>query len=76
VNLELNPYNDRDGVDEAHVTETLDRVIYRNYESNGHGGFFPLEDPDEDQRRVELWYQLNAYLNEREDRRARGEEVL
>jgi hypothetical protein len=76
VNLELNPYNDSDGIDGAHITEILDRVINRYYDPSGLGGFFPLENACEDQRGVELWYQLNAYLNEREDRRARGEEVL
>ncbi|AXQ61290.1 hypothetical protein SEA_LIBERTYBELL_49 [Streptomyces phage LibertyBell] len=76
VNLGLDGYNDRDGIDGAHLTETLDRVIYRNYEPNGRGGFFPLEEATRDQRGVELWYQLNAYLNERDNRRARGEKVL
>lgn len=48
------------------IEEVLDRVIWRNYDPNGHGGLFPLTNPREDQRKVELWYQVNAYLLERE----------
>jgi len=47
------------------IKEVTDRVVYRTYDSSGRGGLFPLIHPDADQRRVELWYQLNAYLQER-----------
>jgi hypothetical protein len=40
----------------------LKRVMDRRYGWNGYGGFFPLNHPKEDQRKVEIWYQLNAYL--------------
>ena len=46
------------------IDEILDRVIWRTYQYNGHGGLFPLERPHEDQRHVELWYQLSAYVLE------------
>lgn len=46
------------------VLHILDTVIQRNYAPNGVGGFFPLAWPDRDQRPVELWYQLNAYVEE------------
>lgn len=77
-NLGFDRYNDLDldGEDLPDIEETLDRVIYRHYDGNGHGGFFPLEYANEDQRGVELWYQLNAYLNERDERKAHGEDVL
>lgn len=42
----------------------MDTVIKRNYDANGVGGFFPLAWPTRDQREVELWYQLNAYVEE------------
>lgn len=67
--LGLKQFNDReyyehpDHVEEV-VSSILDRVIWRNYEPNGRGGLFPLRNPDRDQRKVELWYQLNAYLLE------------
>jgi hypothetical protein len=46
------------------VDEILERVIYRNYKSSGDGGFFPLAWPEENQTRVELWYQMANYVNE------------
>lgn len=48
------------------IDETLERVIWRTYSPNGCGGLFPLQRADRDQRQVELWYQLNAYLMERD----------
>lgn len=67
--LGFEQFNDReydqhpDHVEQA-VTTTLDRVIWRTYKPNGQGGLFPLREPNENQREVELWYQLNAYLLE------------
>lgn len=58
-------YSDRGRFPNEVVEEVLDSVIWRAYEPNGDGGFFPLRRPDRDQRDVELWYQLNAYLLER-----------
>ena len=49
------------------VRETLEVVIWRTYDSSGQGGLFPLESADEDQREVEIWYQLNAYILERSE---------
>lgn len=50
----------------AKVRDILDTVIWRTYQSNGRGGFFPLHNPPEDQTKVEIWYQLNAYVIEME----------
>lgn len=47
---------------ETNVDEIVDRVIWRLYEPNGVGGLFPLKDPQTDQTKVELWYQVAAYL--------------
>lgn len=44
--------------------EIMDRVIERTYGEDGVGGFFPLAWPEEDQRKVELWYQLNSFIEE------------
>lgn len=65
-NLPLPPCTDEDyGPNTARiVNETLDALIWRTYQPNGVGGLFPLQDPEFDQRNVELWYQLNAYLIE------------
>lgn len=48
------------------INEILDDLIWRTYHPNGRGGLFPLEDPKQDQRDVEIWYQLSAYLLERD----------
>lgn len=46
------------------VDWAVDQVIFRTYSPDGSGGLFPLRHPSSDQRRVELWYQLSAYLLE------------
>lgn len=64
--LELLEYTDRnydENIAEI-VDEVLERVIYRRYLPNGRGGLFPLKHPDEDQRKVELWYQASSFLLE------------
>lgn len=64
--LDLEQFNDREYNSQSQevIASTLDRVIWRNYRADGHGGLFPLRDSARDQRKVELWYQLNAYLLE------------
>lgn len=46
------------------VDEILERIINRTYKRNGEGGLFPLYNTRKDQRKVELWYQMNVYLVE------------
>lgn len=66
-NLELHECNDALFL-ATHASEKIDdavnRVIWRRYSRNGQGGLFPLERAREDQRRVEIWTQLNTYLVE------------
>lgn len=41
------------------------RLNRREYHDDGtNGGLFPLENPRKDQRDVEIWYQMMAYLME------------
>lgn len=47
-----------------YVDETLNNILYRRYHRNGRGGLFPLKRSKKDQRKVELWYQMNEYLVE------------
>lgn len=68
-NLNLRGFTDdvysdgvRDGVDLV-----LDTVNRRDYSPDGSGGLFPLRHPKRDQRKVEIWYQLSAYLLERSE---------
>lgn len=46
------------------VNEILERVIWRTYNPDGSGGFFPLPEPDRDQRKVEIWYQMTTYIEQ------------
>lgn len=68
-NLGLAKYNDRTRMTEEKkqdIEDTINRMVWRTYRYNGRGGLFPLDHPEEDQREVEIWYQLSAYINERE----------
>jgi len=47
------------------VDKLLEDVVMRRYSRSGEGGFFPLNDPREDQTKCEIWRQMNAYVNER-----------
>jgi hypothetical protein len=50
--------------DGAKIHELLYNLNWRLYEPDGTGGFFPLAWPNEDQRKVEIWYQMHAYVME------------
>jgi hypothetical protein len=63
-NLGLRECNDTTDIDARQVSDKLDQVIWRTYSRNGRGGLFPLKRPQQDQRDVELWYQLCAYVIE------------
>lgn len=43
------------------------RVNTRNFMPDGSGGLFPLKHTVVDQRTVEIWYQMNAWLMENSD---------
>jgi hypothetical protein len=64
INLDLERYPDSRRFTSDRIDDILDRVIWRTYDRNGHGGFFPLKRRCKDQRNVELWYQLSAYVLE------------
>lgn len=55
-------YDDRGG--RATVEAAVRRLNDRTYAYDGTGGLFPLRHPAQDQRSVEIWYQMNAYLIE------------
>lgn len=65
-NLELDAYSDdvyEIAISEE-VTEVLDRLNERTYSRDGRGGLFPLIHARQDQREIELWYQMSSYLLE------------
>lgn len=72
-NLEIDRYTDNVYNDHIakEVKEKLDRLNRRTYGKDGTGGLFPLREAQQDQRTVELWYQMSAYLIEG-DRVANG----
>lgn len=67
-NLGLQHYNDAQYSHHAEleIDSALDNLIKRRYGLDGQGGLFPLRDPQTDQTRVEIWYQMQAYLLEGE----------
>lgn len=63
-NLGLSGCTDRSNYNVYEVDDRIQTVIFRTYQRNGRGGLFPMRHARKDQRDVELWYQMNAYLLE------------
>lgn len=61
LNLMFNPITRRK---EGFIESVLTDLVWRTYKADGQGGFFPLAWPKKDQRTVELWYQMAAYIEE------------
>lgn len=54
------------GVSER-VYQVMEQFVWRTYSFSGNGGgLFPLRQPEQDQTRVELYYQFCAWLVEQE----------
>lgn len=58
-----------EGMDNNHfepdyVDHALDDFMSGNYRKNGEGSLFTLKDTHRDMRKLELWYQMCAFLNE------------
>ena len=64
--LDLDAYSDLYRLPLHEAEDVMDTVIWRTYRPDGLGGLFPLENPLQDQRKLEIWYQMNAYLLERD----------
>lgn len=67
-NLRLERFNDTlyRPSDDIRIERILWKFNHRQYRANGVGGLFPLRQPTFDQRNVELWYQMAAYMTENE----------
>lgn len=63
-NLGLREYTDAVSMPVERIEEILERVIWRTYNSDGDGGLFPLKKATQDQREVELLYQMSNYILE------------
>ena len=46
------------------IDEILETFLNSKYDEDGQGGLFPLRSPEKDQRKVEIWYQMSAYIDE------------
>ena len=55
-----------DNFDDERVGNRLYDFVWRTYGYSGRGGLFPMTDPPEDQRGVEIWYQFSEYLVDRQ----------
>lgn len=69
TNLDLRHYTDEYILDDIEgrleeIDAIIKRLVYREYDYDGSGGLFPLRQPFEDQRDVELWYQMAKYIDE------------
>lgn len=62
VSLGLGSMDDRK-FDRYFVDRILERFLNREYERNGEGGLFTVNN-GRDMRNIEIWYQMNYYLSE------------
>lgn len=62
-NLGLDVYDDWHFF-EQEVDRILDVFLHRRYETNGMGGAFPVHAAARDLTKMDLWWQMNAYLEE------------
>lgn len=46
------------------VNQILQVWMSRSFEYNGKGSLFPLKEASRDQRKIEIWDQMNAYIYE------------
>lgn len=65
-NLGIGQYDDDHIYERAFskIDRIIDNWLDREYCKDGRGGLFPLKDPHDNQKKVEIWYQMNAYLLE------------
>ena len=54
-------------IDNSEVRQILQKWMDREYSEDGNGGLFPLLKPNCDQRKVEIWVQMNSYIIENVD---------
>ena len=61
-NLQISGSTD-DNYDEKWVEYRIDCLLNHNYEPNGEGGLFTVDNPRKDMRETEIWYQMCWYLD-------------
>jgi hypothetical protein len=53
-----------DDFDELIFSSIIQRLLGREYSKDGRGGLFYIPNCHRDMRKIEIWYQLNFYLQE------------
>lgn len=48
----------------AEIVDVVNILLTRSYGRNGRGGLFPLNSPRGDCRKMEIWDQMHAYIQE------------
>ena len=54
---------DDEDFDPEEADRIIERFLDRRYSRDGEGGLFYIPGIDNDMRRVEIWYQMNWYMN-------------
>lgn len=49
--------------DYDHVQHTISRFLNRDYEPNGEGGLFTVNNTKKDMRDLEIWYQMSLFAD-------------
>lgn len=52
---------------EDEIAERIVLINERKYADNGDGGLFPINEPPYNMRKLQLWYQMMKYLQEKYD---------
>lgn len=67
-NLGLDEYTDskyyRYGIPLNIIDEIIFTWLERRFDRDGEGSIFPLRHPSQDQRKIEIWSQMQEYLSE------------
>lgn len=65
-NLQINEFSNHIWNEECErrVEDAVNRVNTHTFEADGAGGLFPMAAPKQNQRNLEVWYQLNQYLQD------------
>lgn len=50
--------------DRDYVDDVIDHFLRREYNRNGKGGLFTVDNPRQDMRTMDIWYQMCGYLEE------------
>lgn len=53
-----------DNFDIYYVDNVITNFLDRHYKKDGHGGLFIISSKNVDLRNIEIWYQMNLFLNE------------